>query len=161
MSNVTSTDAGNHAKPHAVELDGVRYEFRHFGLPQLAEYERERYREERDRLRLLRDDYPTAAYVERLDRLRERYERHEFSFESEFADADQGGEDAGRGEGALTAQADRALLILRVMTGRTSAEVWRLLCSAPEEVQHVMKMVVAESFPKLTAGPAGAAPAAR
>ena len=157
MNNVTSTDAGNHAPPHAIELQGVRYEFRHFGLPQLAEYERERYREERDRLRELRDDYPAEIYVERLDQLRTRYERHEFSFEAEFSEVDL---DA---PGSVTARADRVLLILRVMTGRDADAVWGLLCKAPEEVLSVMKLVVAESFPSLKtpAGPTGAAPAAR
>lgn len=141
--NATSSDAGNHAPPHAIVLDGERYEFRHFGLPQLAEYERERYRQERDKLRELRDDYPAEEYVKRLDALRERYERHDFAFESE------GAEDRRKPQ--------LLLLVLRIMTGRPDGEAWRLFCKAPEEVGELMRLVIEESFPKAQAGRNGAA----
>lgn len=143
--SLLSQDVANGAPAHAIEYGGVRYSFRHFGLPELAEFERERYKAERDGLRLLRDDYPEAAYVERLDGLRRRYEAHEFAFESdpEFIEKPEG-----------------VLLILRVMTGRSDAENWRLFCALPEEVGAVMNLVISESFPKVKAGPKGDGPAA-
>jgi len=143
MTNILSADLGNGAAPHAIEHGGVRYEFRHFGLPELAEYERERYRQERDRLRELKDDYPASVYVERLDDLRGRYDRHDFSFE---ADVER------------LASPAVLLLVLRIMTRRTEAEVWRLFCAMPEEVGALMRLVIEESFPKATAPARGPNP---
>jgi hypothetical protein len=137
-----SSDVGRNAPGHKIECEGQVFEFRHFGLPELAEFERERYRAERDKLRDLRDDYPTEVYVERLDRLRERYERKEFAFENDakFRESPEG-----------------ILLVLRLMTGRDGRDVLRLFCTHTEEVVHLVSLVIGESFPKARAGTNGRA----
>jgi hypothetical protein len=141
-----SSDVGNHAPGHSILLGEDRFEFRHFGMPELAQFERERYRIEREKLRELRDDYPPDVYVERLDQLRERYERHEFRFEN---------------DDAFRTSPEGVLLILRVMTGRNDRDCWRLFCETPEEVAAVMEQVIRESFPKARAARNGATEAAK
>jgi hypothetical protein len=152
---------GNAAPGHRISHGGIDYEFRHFGAVELARYERERYRGERDNLRELRDDYTAEQYVERLDALRERFERHEFDFlaDMEAAGLSPGGDARGA---ALTRMPRIILLVMRVMNGRSDKENWQLLLAQPEEVGQVMRLVIEDSFPKLAAGTRGAAsPAGR
>jgi hypothetical protein len=154
--SMLSADAGNAAPGHRISHGGIDYEFRHFGAVELARYERERYRAERDKLRELKDDYTPEQYVERLDALRERFERHEFDFLADMAALELPGGVPGK------SIHENVLLVMRVMNGRTDEENWRLLLAQPEEVGQIMRLVIEDSFPKLAAGTRGAAsPAGR
>lgn len=166
MSN-QSADAGNAAPGHRLTVDGVDYVFRHFGGPELALFQRERFRAERESLRELRDDYPEAEYVRRLDELYARYQRGEFAVDADVDFAEFESEMvrevpyAGRPKKPFIATPEGVLLALRIMTGRSDQENWKALVREPLEVGRLMQLVIAESFPKVPAGANGAPPAAK
>lgn len=164
-----SADVGNRAAPHAIEHAGVRYEFKHLGAAQLAEYQRRRFERERDQLRLLRDDYQPAEYALCLDQLRERFDRGEFDLYADVEraglkpDADGQVPDLSALDGARQARTRMLVLgILAVMTGRSDEENWKLFTELPAEAGQMLAMVLAESSgrPTQAAGQTGTPAAA-
>jgi hypothetical protein len=131
-----SADVGAYAPGHRMTdpRTGKVYEFSHLTLAKQAEFERENFRQHRERLRELREDYGEAEYLTRLDGLRERYERHEFRFEATFLE---------------NKTLPLILLLLRVLTGATEEELWSLLAAESGEVLRLVALVVKESFPTL------------
>ncbi len=134
-----SSDVGNLAPGHRLEHGGKLYEFKHLGLLQLAEFERENYRLRREALREYRSDYTPESYEKRLDELRARYERHEFSIQA---------------DPEFMKSMDGLALAMRIMLGVPDAEVNDLVREKPTEVLKLFTLVLEESF----RGPGGMDP---
>lgn len=133
-------DVGGFARGHRLTWRGRQVEFRHLGGIELAEFERENFRQKREELREFRDDYSQATYEARLDELRARYDRNEFTLEAEFHGLDPVTPDP-RSLG-------KVVLVLQVMTGLSAAEVWDLLREERVEVLRLFRLVLEESFPR-------------
>lgn len=129
-----SRDVGSHAPGHRLEHQGTVYQFRFLDLAALAEFEREKYRLARESLREFKDDYGPQEYAKRLDELRARYDRHEFSFES---------------DPAYVQTAAGLSLILRVMLpGVSEADIATLFRARQQDLVDTVRLVVEESMPR-------------
>lgn len=126
-----STDAGNFAPPHKITHGDKVFELRHLGLCELAEFERENYRLKREALREFKEDYGQAEYVKRLDELRARYDNNELSMDR---------------DDAFRTSVKGVMLLLRIVTGATDAEVMELFRTQKDEVTSMMELVIRESF---------------
>src|SRR5262245_475279 len=131
-----SRDIGNHAPGHRLEHDGRLYEFRHLGLAELAEFERENYRLKRERLRRekddLEEDFGPGAYDLAKQQLRERYERNELTLQGNMGFT-------GTGEGM-------ALLLRLMVPGASEDEIAALFRTRMVDVMETGKLVITESL---------------
>lgn len=123
---------GRLAEGHKIEHNGKTFEFRPPDLLMLEQFEKENYKAAREDLREYRDDYGPEEYVKRLDDLRERYAKHEFSY---MAQTQRAGGDI-----------SCLVPILCLLTGASKADVADLLKHKLEEVVSMLQLVNEEAL---------------
>lgn len=128
--------AGKNGAPHEVELDGKVYTFQPVVTERvMLAVEQALYDRELKALKAQREALPEAAYVERLDKLRERYLNDEFQFEN-----------PANIERLKTKEG--AVLLMCCMTGATPKEMLLLMLKRTAEVRNVLQTVLALSMPE-------------
>ncbi len=124
---------GNAAPPHQIVHEGRTYSFALLDQVRKNALEKRFYQDAREAVYVDRDHMSGDQYVERLDKVREAYQLGEYGFFGE------------RG-GKILQTARGMLLLLQTLTGEGEDAVVALLTARPEEVNSVVRTVMAESF---------------
>lgn len=124
---------GNAAPPHQVVHDGRTYSFALLDQIHKNAIEKRLYQNAREAVYVDREHMDSEQYVLRLDKIRDAYELGEYGFFGE------------RG-GKILQTARGLVLLLETLTGEREDAILTLLAARPEEVNAVIKSVMAESF---------------
>lgn len=128
-----STLLGNAAEPHRIVHEGKAFSFHLIDQPRKSAIEKRLYQQAREAVYADRDHMTPEQYVERLDRVREAYEAGEYSFYGERAQK-------------FIQTPKGALALLEVITGESEDALVPLLVARGQEVNSLLKTVMAESF---------------
>lgn len=130
---------GAKAPPHVIEHAGRRYEVAAAiteGV--MTAIENQLYARARAALREAKDDYTRDEYLAELEKLRKRYERGDYSFESPEVTE-------------LLKTPKGAMLLLSAMTGAPAPELMALLVAHGPELNALLEQAMNASFPETAA----------
>jgi hypothetical protein len=129
-----SRSLGNSGGTHDIVHNDKVFKFRLVDQEAKSVLEKRMYKKARDAVVMDREVTSPAEFMERLDKLGERYQEGEFAFEGE------------RGQKLLQTPAG-ILMFLSVLCGESENELINLLSSKSAEVQAVLKVILHESYP--------------